>query len=118
MAVSHSDKHFLASDATFQNRVRMALVGTAVAVATEGDTASFHSRRRPFAIAIMNAPDDYKLRFTTAVATDTTVIDAATGNGATVIDAANAAARQALVTDVQINNAISARFNTFCALHG
>lgn len=118
MAVAHTDKFELSQTSTFRNRVKVGLVATAVAIVNEAVSTGFHSRRRPYAIGILNAPDSYAPLFTNSVATDAAVIGAATAAGTVAITAANADARQALVTDAQIDSAISAQFNAFCTQLG
>jgi len=113
MAVTHGDRDKLGKNATFQNRTRVSLVATAIAVAAEAISSGFHSQRRQRAIEILNTPDSFNVAMATAIATDSTVINAATQNGTVILTDASIEAQQALVTDAQIDNAVSAHFNSF-----
>jgi hypothetical protein len=121
MAVSYSDKFFLQSDTQFQNRVREALISASVSIANEAITAGFggaflHKMRADFAALVVLNPDQYKMMFAAAVATDANVIADATQAGTVVLTTGNVAAQAALVTDAHIDNAISGEYNAFLIL--
>jgi hypothetical protein len=114
MAVSYSDKQFLASDPTFQNRVRQSMIAACVSIASESPTTvAFHRERATFGVACMNSPDVYKLLFANAVANDASVIADATAAGTVVLSSGNVAAQAALVTDAHMDTAVSSQFNSF-----
>ena len=114
MAASRSDQQFLAGDSTFQNRVRQSLVAACIAISSEGwAVPTLHQQRMRQVVAVMNAPDTYKLMYTIAAATDASVIADATQAGTVVLTIGNATAQAALVTDAHIDNAVSAMFNAF-----
>src|SRR5438132_5487356 len=114
MAVSRSDMTILGAGALSANRVRASLVvycnGTVVG---EAASTAYHNRRYPFAISVLSNPDSYKQRFAYVVATDTNVINDATGSGATALTTANVDAEQENVTDVHMDAAVAAAFNSF-----
>ena len=114
MAASYSDQQFLAGDATFQNRVRQSLIAAVVQIQSEsGDTVVYHRERTTFCVQIMAQPDNYKVIFSQAVATNASVIGDATQAGTVVLSSSNVAAQAALVTDAHIDAAISGQFNAF-----
>lgn len=113
MAASYSDKQFLASDATFQNRVRQSLIAACVAIKAEAVTTAFHRERETFLVAVMNQPDTYKVLFAQSVANDASVISDATANGTVALTSGNVATQAALVTDAHIDAAVSGQFNSF-----
>lgn len=111
---NYSDKQLLASDQTFQNRVRQSMIAACVAIASESPTTvAFHRERSTFGVACMNSPDTFKLLFANAVANDANVISDATVAGATPLTTTNVAAQAALVTDAHIDTAVSGQFNSF-----
>jgi hypothetical protein len=111
---NYSDQQLLASDATFQNRVRQSLIAACAAIKSESPTTvAFHRERETYLQGIMNAPDTYKIIFAQAVATNASVIGDATVAGATPLTSGNVAAQAALVTDPHIDAAISGLFNSF-----
>jgi hypothetical protein len=114
MAVSYNDKQILSGDATFQNRVRQSMIAACVAIKAESPiTTPFHRERETFLVAVMNAPDTYKLLFAQAVANDASVISDATAAGTVALTGANVVAQAALVTDAHMDTAISGQFNSF-----
>src|SRR6266849_4450394 len=113
MAASRADSAVLASDPTFQNRVRESLVAACQAIAGEGFTVAFHRERSRFAAQVVEAPDSFKTTFAILCATDTNVLADATQAGTVVLTSGNVAAQAALVTDAHLDAAISAEFNTF-----
>ena len=111
---NYNDKQILASDATFQNRVRQSMISACVAIKSESPTTTpFHRERETFIVLVMNQPDAYKILFTQAVATDANIIGDATQAGTVPLTAGNVAAQAILVTDAHIDAAISSQFNTF-----
>jgi hypothetical protein len=114
MAVSHSDRTILGADVLFVNRVRASLVvyanGTVIG---EAKTTAYNNRRYPFAISILTNPDSFKQRFAFVVATDTNVINDATGSGATALTTGNVDTQQASVTDAHMDTAVTNAFNSF-----
>lgn len=114
MAASYNDQQFLASDPTFQNRVRQSMIAACNAIKTENpSTVVFHRERETFLVAVMNQPDVFKLVFTQSVVTNAAVIADATASGTVVLSGANAPGQAALVTDAHIDAAISSNFNSF-----
>jgi|SRR6185369_9266810 len=113
MAVQFSDMDALRADATFKNRIRMAMVQGCVTIGNEADSTGYHRERVTYTAQVINNPEAFVDLFTNAISTDSGVINAATSNGTIAITAANAAARAAAVTDAQINTAISNVFNAF-----
>ena len=110
---NYSDQQLLASDSTFQNRVRQSLMKACSSIINEGWAVVFHRERQTFAVACMNAPDTFKLIVAQAVATDAGVIGDATVAGATPLTSGNVAAQAALVTDGHMDTAVAANFNSF-----
>lgn len=121
MAVSYGDKYFLQSDTQFQNRVRASLIAAAVSIASEPIAAGLagaflHKARANFAEQVLLNPDQFKMMFSAAVATDANVIGDATQAGTVTLTSGNVAAQAALVTDAHIDNAISGEYNAFLIL--
>lgn len=113
MAVSYNDKQLLSQDATFQSRVKMALVAACIQIKSEAVTTAFHRERETFLTAVMNSPDTFKANAATGVATDALVIGDATAGGTVALTSGNVATQAALVTDAHIDTAISGQFNSF-----
>jgi hypothetical protein len=114
MPVSHSDRYVLSQYANFRNRVRMALVrAAALVVSTETEATPNYHRRRPYAIAVLNGPDNFSPVYASAITANVALMDAATANGTIVLDATNIEARQAAVTDAQLNTAINEGIDIF-----
>jgi hypothetical protein len=117
--MSLNDQTVLASDTTFQGRVRAALAAACEAISTEATTVAYHYRRIQFviqvlpSIAVGSGGQNWPLIFATTVATDPSVISDATAAGTVALTAGNVAAQAALVTDAHINNAVSSQFNSF-----
>lgn len=110
---NYGDQQLLASDSTFQNRVRQSLIAACNAIKTESPTAvAFHRERETFLVAVMNQPDVYKLIFTQIVATNASVIGDATVGGTISLTSGNVAAQAVLVTDPHIDSAISGSYNS------
>lgn len=113
MTASRADSAVLASDPTFQNRVRESLVSACQNIATEGWTVAFHRERAKFAAQVVASPDSFKTTFAVLCATDTNVLADATQGGTVALTSANVATQAALVTDAHLDAAISSEFNTF-----
>lgn len=113
MPSTYSDQSFLADSAPFRARVQQALVAGAISVASEAVTVAHHAARAAYVAEVMANPPAFISRFAMAVAAQQAVIDAATGNGAVVLDGTNVATRQALITDAQLNAALNTVFNAF-----
>ena len=113
MAVSYSDKKFLAGDTTFQDRVRQSLIAACVSIKNEAVTTAFHRERETFLVAVINQPDTYKVLFAQSVANDASVISDATAAGTVALTSGNVATQAALVTDAHIDTAIASQFNSF-----
>jgi hypothetical protein len=111
--MSLADQAVLGGDTTFISRVRSASIAGAIVISNEALSVANHFRRANFAAQVINAPDTFKAAFTSAIATDTTVINAATSNGTIILDGSNVAARAAVVTDAQINTAMAAVYQAF-----
>lgn len=116
MAVSYSDKYILQTDVGFQNRVRASIVAAAINIASEGWAVAFHKNRADRAAAILLNPEQYKVFYAAAAATDANVIGDATQAGTVVLTAGNVAAQAALVTDAHLDAAISGQYNAFLNL--
>ncbi|SRR6266852_1591358 len=111
---NYNDQQLLASDPTFQNRVRQSLIAACLAIKSESSTTvAFHRERETFLVAVMNQPDIFKIMITNSVATNANVISDATVVGATPLTSGNVATQAALVTDPHIDTAISSNFNSF-----
>lgn len=114
MTATLKDMGLLATDPTFQSRVQAAMISAAISITTEAWTVAFHRERQTYAVQILNAPSLYMPLFAGSVATDAATSTAATGGGTYVaLTTANLATQAALATDVNINNAVSAQFNSF-----
>ena len=110
--MSLNDQYILSTDPTFLQRVRSSVIASAVAVSTEGPTA-LHTQRAMQAANALVSPDAWKVNFANAISTNTTVINQATSNSTITLTAGNVAAQAALVTDANINAAVSATWNSF-----
>jgi len=111
---NYNDKQLLASDTTFQNRVRQAMMAGCTAVKNESPTnVPFHRERETYVVGVMNQPDVFKLLFTYACASDANCIGDATVGGTVPLTSGNVATQAALVTDAHIDGALAANFNTF-----
>lgn len=110
---NYADKQLLASDATFQNRVRQSLLAACSSIKNEGTSVAFHRERETFLVGVMNQPETFKVLFANVVAGDASVIGDATVSGGTPLTSGNVAAQAALVTDAHIDTAVSANFNSF-----
>jgi hypothetical protein len=110
---NYSDQQILATDPTFQNRVRQsAILFIANVIGTESPvTVAFHRERQTYAAQIMANPDTYKVTLSQLVATNATVMADATVNGTVPLTSGNVATQAALVTDPHIDNAIAADYN-------
>lgn len=116
-AASHNDSAVLSTDPTYQNRVQESLLAYCVqTVVSEGFTVLWHVKRTAFCELVVNSPSNYKTLFAATTATDTTVLSDATQAGTVALTTSNVAAQAALVTDVHMDNAVSAEFNTFLVL--
>lgn len=113
MAVSLNDMDVLRQNSLFKARVRAALVEGSVTVAGEAWSVPFHRERANYVAQIIADPDNYVDQFSGAIATQTTVINAATQTGTVALTGANIETQQAVVTDNQIRSALGSVFNTF-----
>ncbi|MBV9075652.1 MAG: hypothetical protein JOZ10_18670 [Acidobacteria bacterium] len=113
MAASHSDSYVLSTDSTFRSRVQAALITAAISIWNEAGSTAFHVQRVRYAAEIMNSPGTCAPLFANAVATDATCLSDATQGGTVALTSGNVAAQAALVSDVHMDNAISAQFNSF-----
>ena len=113
-----NDMYVLSQNPAFQNRVQASFLLQCNNVAADGWAVPFH-RERTSAIAGWLASqanlNSAVLMFSFSSATNQIVIDAATvaAKNYTPLTSANAAAQQALITDTQINNAVSSNINTY-----
>jgi hypothetical protein len=113
-AQSLSDKAVLGANSVFVQRVQEALLTAAIAVSSDGLTAGAVNQKRHIqAQSIMIGSLAWSLMFAPAVATDATVIGAATQGGTVPLTTGNVVAQQALVTDASIANAVSSMYNAF-----
>jgi hypothetical protein len=113
-AQSLSDKAVLGANSVFTQRVQVALLTTAIAVSSDGLTAGGVNQKRHIqAQNIMIGSLAWSLMFAPAVATDATVVGAATQGGTVALTAGNVVAQQAMATDASIANAVSGMYNAF-----
>lgn len=84
----------LAQDAVFLDRVKMALISTALAVQAEATNTANHASRSAYAIQVLANPTGYARLFAPAVTVDG---NATTGS-----------------TDAQLESRCSAIYNAFC----
>ena len=110
---NYSDQQLLASDATFQNRVRQSLLAACVSIKNEAVTTAFHREREAFLVGVTNSPDSYKVLVAQSVATNASVIGDATAAGTVPLTSGNVATQAALVTDAHLDTAIASNFNSF-----
>lgn len=114
-----ADQALLATDATFQGRVRASLAAACEAISTEATTTAYHYKRIQFVAQVLptlppgSSGLNWTLVFATTVATDANVISDATAAGTVTLTAGNVATQAALVTDAHINAAVSSQFNSF-----
>lgn len=116
-----NDQQLLASDPTYQNRVRESLISYCIFI--DGETVlnglnglspfELHIKRVNYCAAVMGNPDNYKQIFAEASATNGTVIGDATQSGSVSLTSANVATQATKVLDPDLNNAVSSVFNTF-----
>src|SRR5258708_19294811 len=105
MPASLSDSNVLSGEAGFIGRVRQSMINTANTIKVEAVTTAFHRERETYAVAILNAPDNYKQNFANIAAGDASVISDATAAGTVVLTGANVVAQALLVTHAPINKA-------------
>jgi hypothetical protein len=113
MAVSLNDMDVLRQNPLFKARVRAAIVEGAIAVASEAWSVPFHRERSVYVTQILNDPDVYLDAFSGALATNTTVINAATQGGTVALTSGNVDTQQALATDGNIRTGLGVVFNSF-----
>jgi hypothetical protein len=107
----HIDQFNLSQDVLFQSRVRQAMASTAAAVFSEAQVTSGHGKRAALATSVLGNPGTYTLAFAVYVATDSAVATAAG-----TVTVANADTQEALVSDAQIDNAVSAIWNAMAGV--
>jgi hypothetical protein len=111
---NYSDQQILATDPTFQNRVRQSLINACVAIKNESPTTvAFHRERETYVVQVMSNPDLFKVIWAQTAAANSAVIGDATVNGTVPLTTGNVAAQAALVTDPHIDTVITNDFNTF-----
>jgi hypothetical protein len=102
-----ADEALLATDPTFQSRVRAAMVEQAAAVGFEANSVTNHSNRLSYAVmAIENLAVQAGI-IANLVATDANCISDATAVGTVTLTTVNLAAQAALVTDAHIRAAVT-----------
>jgi len=67
---NYADKQLLATDATFQSRVKQALLAACSSIKNEGWAVAFHRERETYVGGIMQQPDTYKPIFANVVANE------------------------------------------------
>ncbi len=120
-----ADEAILAADAIFIGRVQQALVNNCILIREENVPApptgipaaviaEFYKKRANFAVQVLSNPTAFAAVIVRSVATDATVIANVTSAG-TLVGASQATvdAQQAAATDININNAIFAQFNSY-----
>ena len=113
MPATFKDMDQLRLDATFQGRIRAALISLCLGASNEAWTVPFHRERQIFAVNVVNSPDAFVSNFASSVATDATVIADATQGGTVAITGANVATQQALITDAHLQAAVLAQINSY-----
>jgi hypothetical protein len=118
MAVRRSDQYWLGQSAVFQHMVQASLMSACVAIQSENpSTTVFHRERAGYVAQITGsipAWNDAVQRHAFAAAGFTAVINDATANGTVAINSTASGDTQApLVTDADLDTAISSQFNTF-----
>jgi hypothetical protein len=113
MAYSRSDMNVLQTDAGFVGRVRASMIAQSIAITNEGWTVAFHRERDSYAVQVLNSPDTFKQLFANAAATAPNVVTDATQGGTVVLASSNVAVQAALVTDADIDGAVTSQFNSF-----
>jgi hypothetical protein len=116
MPASRSDSYILGQSVAFQNRAQQSMVATCIAISSEGGTVAHHSARLALVHQILANPTqfaNYVVMFSSAVATDATVLADATQAGTVVLTTGNVATQSALVTDAHLDSATSGMFNAF-----
>jgi hypothetical protein len=95
-----ADQFTYSQNATFQNKVRQALVSAAIAIS--GEAQANNRNRTTLAIAVLANPTAYLQQFCEAVTADPTVSGKIAGGGASGTE-----------TDADVSNAVSASWNAF-----
>lgn len=116
MAASHSDAYQLSQSPVFQNRVQAALYTYCTVVGSEAWTVPFHRERTTFVTGVLSnisTPNPWVVMFANIASTNATVLADATQAGTVVLTTGNRDTQAALVTDTDLDNAISSQFNTF-----
>ena len=109
-----NDQQLLSSDTTFQARARESFIGFCVSTVLPASLTStpFQREREHFCSQVLASPDSYKIILAELAATNALVVGDATVSGTVSLATATSTANQAaLVTDVHLNNALSAAFN-------
>lgn len=71
--MSNISQDNLARDAQFLQRVRVAMVSTAIAVQSELNTTPNHTNRSNYAKLVLNSPDSYVLDFSEATVSNAAI---------------------------------------------
>lgn len=100
--MSYAAQFQLSQTQAFIDRVRAAMMEATIAISNEADTTAFHEKRVRLAAQVAADPSTEAARFTEAVASDDAV---ATAAGSPSPD-------HTLVTDAQIDTAISIAWDT------
>jgi len=92
-------QYTLSQDATFQQRVRQAIVTAAIAISNEAPNVTGHSQRAQLAVKVLSDQGPWSQRFAEGAATDSAVAAAEVG-----------------ATDAQINNAVTSQWNAYAGV--
>src|SRR5208283_175416 len=113
-----NDMYVLSQSSAYQNRVQAALLQAFNAIGSEGWTVPFHRERTQAIVGYLSSTTALTAavsQFSGICSTDPASIAAATvaTTNYTPLTSANVTAQQALITDTEIENAVSSSFNTF-----
>jgi hypothetical protein len=111
--MSLADEALLATDLTFQSRVRAAMLETCLAVAFESAATTNHQIRVFLAGICINDQPGWAMKFAGLVATDANVISDATVVGTVPLTALNLDTQAALVTDAHIKSAVTGQWGSW-----
>src|SRR6516164_9416900 len=100
---NYADQQLLASDPTFQNRVRQSLINACIANKGEATTVAFHRERETYCVAVLNNPDQFKALTTMGVGAHPAGIGDGTLKGKVPLTSGNVATQATLVTDPHID---------------
>lgn len=71
--MAYVDQAALAKDSAFEERVRVAMLTAAIAVANESNATTNHTNRAKYSTLVLSNPEQYASQFSEAVATNATI---------------------------------------------